>query len=133
MFAAVPEAAQPAVQAHRERLASGSASIEVFRRAAGPSAVDWQGLAEFPNLLLASTDDKESAIISIFIDLVIFGLSGSDSAPISTLHAAAAGSTGRCTRHAGIVPKSARPDEEFGAPAERSVARTPSTLSPSNH
>ncbi|WP_147311459.1 hypothetical protein [Cupriavidus taiwanensis] len=64
-----------------------------------------KGWRTFPTMLLASTDDKESAIIAIFIDLVIFGLFGGDLAPISGLYPANVRGLGGGTRRVAIVPK----------------------------
>ncbi|WP_018006994.1 hypothetical protein [Cupriavidus neocaledonicus] len=65
----------------------------------------WRG---FPTLLLASTDDKESAIIAIFTDLVIFGPSGRDLAPIFVLHAAPAAATAQAPDAAHAARRSFR-------------------------
>ncbi|MGH8785925.1 MAG: hypothetical protein ACREYA_12685 [Cupriavidus necator] len=66
----------------------------------------WRG---FPTPHLASTDDKESAIIAIFIDLVIFPLSSGLPAPIWRELAA----LGRHARHALVVTPDHSDRSEF--------------------
>ncbi|BDB23495.1 hypothetical protein CTP10_R08260 [Cupriavidus sp. P-10] len=80
-----------------------------------------------------STDDKESAIIAIFIDLVIFPLSGGHLAAILCFREAfptpvAGAGFGCCS-----VPNSIAEAGGIDLWMEQSVAFPPSTLSLPNH
>jgi hypothetical protein len=94
----------------------------------------WRG---FDTPHLTSTDDKESAIIAIFIDPVIFPHSSGLPAPIWRELAALGRQFRSCiSQHIAItriVLNSRRPTQVIGTPAEQSVARRPSTLSAPNH
>ncbi|NOV25786.1 hypothetical protein E5S69_19990 [Cupriavidus necator] len=63
-----------------------------------------KGWRDFPTPLLASTDDKKSAIIAIFIDLVTFGVFRADLALIfGLLQVARAGSGHRTWPHVFVL------------------------------
>ncbi|WP_349609549.1 MULTISPECIES: hypothetical protein [Cupriavidus] len=108
--------------------------LKVLGAPPNPLAVDWQGLAGFSlTLLLASTDDKESAIIAIFIDLVIFPLSGANLASTSGRYAPSPARTGARSGAPGIVLNLAGKSEQIDTRIEQSVPGRPSTLSQPNH